>query len=77
MKDTTKWGLHALVVVADIDRAIENAVTWEPWEVLLLHGLLGHPASKVAEWLGTSERTVYRRYEIALEEIQVYLNGGL
>lgn len=52
-------------------------MTWEQWEVVLLHGLLGHPASKVAEWLGTSERTVYRRYENALEQIQWYLNGGL
>jgi hypothetical protein len=75
-KDSTHWGLHALVAVADVDRALTKAITWEQWEVVLLHGLLGCRMVDVAKWLRTSERSAYRRYDNALEQIQWFLNGG-
>jgi DNA-directed RNA polymerase specialized sigma24 family protein len=74
--DTTHWGLHALVVVADIDLALERALTAEQRKVVLLHGLLGAPQRNVAEWFGINQATVSRRYETALELIQWHLNGG-
>jgi DNA-directed RNA polymerase specialized sigma24 family protein len=75
-KDTTHWGMHALVLLADVDRALEKAITWPQWEVVLLHGLLGYRMTDVAKWLSTSERSAYRRYDTALEQIQWFLNGG-
>lgn len=75
-KDTTHWGLHALVVMADIDLALELALTGEQRKVVLLHGILGAPLRNVAEWLNVGKDTVSRRYETALELIQWHLNGG-
>jgi DNA-directed RNA polymerase specialized sigma24 family protein len=74
--DTTHWGLHALAAVADMDLALERALTAEQRKVVLLHGLLGAPQRNVAEWLNVNQATVSRRYETALELVQWHLNGG-
>jgi hypothetical protein len=65
------------VIVADIDRALENCLTGEQYKVVLLHGILNVPLRYVGEWLNVGKDTISRRYETALELIQWYLNGGV
>jgi RNA polymerase sigma factor (sigma-70 family) len=72
--DTTRRGLHFLVQLADLGRAL-RWLHLQHWEVVLLHGLLGLPQRTVAEVLGTSQSSVRRRYRDALEHLTITMNG--
>ncbi len=72
--DTSRAGLYALVVLADLDRAMSR-LPRKYWEVVLLHGLAGLTQHASALLLQVSQQAVAKRYRKALEDITYYING--
>jgi DNA-directed RNA polymerase specialized sigma24 family protein len=73
--DTSRSGLRFLVMLADLDKAMESLpMKW--WSVVLLHGLIGIPQMEVARLLQVSHQAVSKRYRLGLEEIHYLINGG-
>jgi DNA-directed RNA polymerase specialized sigma24 family protein len=74
-KDTTARGIRNIVLLVDLERALER-LPWDYWEVVLLHGLLGIPQAATARLLQVSQPSVSKRFRRALEEIEFLMNGG-
>lgn len=73
--DTSRSGLRFLVMLADLDKAMESLpVKW--WSAVLLHGLIGIPQQEVARLLHVSQQAVAKRYRLGLEEVHYMINGG-
>ena len=73
--DTTRPALRFLVMMADLDRALER-LPRKYWEVVLLHGLLGLTTAQAAQILQISFQAVAKRYRHALAETHYLINGG-
>lgn len=73
--DTSRTGLRFLVMLADLERALEQ-LPMKYWEVVLLHGLLGVPQMEVAQLLHVSQQAVAKRYRLGLEDAHYLINGG-
>lgn len=72
---THRSGLRFLVMLADLDRAMAR-LPRKYWEVVLLHGLLGHDQGTTAQLLQVSHQAVSKRYRRAIEEVTYFINGG-
>lgn len=72
--DTSRQGLRYLVMLADLDKALEQ-IPLKFWEVVLLHGLLGVTQAEVARLLSISHQAVSKRYRLGLEEVLYLING--
>lgn len=73
-KGTTKGGLHTLVCLADIDRAIAHMPPKE-YHAILLHGQLGHTVRDAEQLLGVAKSTLEDRFKSGITWITNYLNG--
>ena len=74
-RDTTEFGIRAIVAVLDI-RAGIRTLPQGLRAVLLLHGVLGLSALDTSRALKISERAVRQRYTAALAHLEWRLNGG-
>jgi DNA-directed RNA polymerase specialized sigma24 family protein len=73
--NTNARGLWSLVMMADLERAMEH-LDLRRWEAVLLHGLLGLPQEEVARLLTISQQAVSKRYRQGLEDTTWWINGG-
>jgi DNA-directed RNA polymerase specialized sigma24 family protein len=74
MADTSRRGLRYLVLLADLNGALDQ-LPLKYWEVTLLVGLLGVPEQEAAVMLKIKQQTVSKRYRQALGEIHYLING--
>lgn len=74
--DTSRSGLRFLVMLADLDYALQR-IPLKYWEVVLLHGLIGIPQTEVARLLRVSQQAVSKRYRLGLEDAHYLINGGV
>jgi DNA-directed RNA polymerase specialized sigma24 family protein len=73
-KSTSGFGLRILCQLADLDRAIKNMPPKE-YQVVLLHGLLGHTVRNAEELLGISRHTLLDRYRKGIEFLTDHMNN--
>lgn len=75
-KGVYRHGLHVLIVLADLERALRKMPPKE-YRAVLVHGLLRVPSREAGQALGVSHMTVQNRMEAGISWIVRYLNEGV
>lgn len=73
--DTNPRRLWIVVRLADLERAM-RFLRHDYAEAVFAYGLLGLDSRAAGEFLETSDRSVMKRYQRAIEELAYVMNGG-